>query len=397
MPQRFTKNVSARKGPAKHIAIVAGEHSGDLLGSRLIDNLKVLLPDASFEGIGGPLMIKSGLNSLHPIENLSVIGLSDIKKIINAYHTRNSLAHHFINIKRPDIFIGIDVPDFNLGLEEKLKNKGIKTVQYVSPQVWAWRGYRVKKIHRAVDHMLTLFPFEEKYYKEQSLPVTCVGHPLTGIIEENAEQSKYRSALSLPDTKKIIALLPGSRNNEIKRHAELFYNTSRLLSAKDKNLHFVIAFVNEESKKQFWTKIDKNESDYSDITCVTGMARDAMAASDVVLVSSGTATLEAALLARPMVVTYKVSSLSYHLFKYMTHVNMFALANHIYGEKLVPEFIQHDATPDNLASSILNILQDKKEYSRVVDGLKEVRVTLNNAGNTKAADVIFNMINNKTE
>lgn len=393
MPQSFTKNVSTSKDPFKHIAIVAGEHSGDLLGSRLIDNLKVLLPNASFEGIGGPLMIKSGLNSLHPIENLSVIGLSDIGKIVDAFRTRNSLAHHFINIKRPDIFIGIDVPDFNLGLEEKLKNKGIKTVQYVSPQVWAWRGYRVKKIHRAVDHMLTLFPFEEKYYKDQSLPVTCVGHPLTEIIEENAEQSKYKKSLVLPDDKKIIALLPGSRNNEIKRHAELFFNTSRLLSNKDKNLHFVFAFVSEDSKKQFWQKIDKNKDDYKDITCITGMARDVMAASDVILVSSGTATLEAALFARPMVVTYKVSALSYHLFKYMMHVDMYALANHVYGEKLVPEFIQNEARPDNLASSIMKYLQDEKEYSRVVEGLKKVRVTLNNAANTKAADVIFNMLN----
>jgi len=393
VPQSFTKIVSTSKEPVKHIAIVAGEHSGDLLGSKLIDDLKVLLPNASFEGIGGPLMIKSGLNSLYPIENLSVIGLSDIGKIVNAFRTRNSLAHHFINIKRPDIFIGIDVPDFNLGLEEKLKNKGIKTVQYVSPQVWAWRGYRVKKIHRAVDHMLTLFPFEEKYYKEQSLPVTCVGHPLTEIIEENSEQSKYKKSLALPGDKKIIALLPGSRNNEIKRHAELFFTTSRLLSDKNKNLHFVFAFVSEDSKKQFWQKIDKNIEDYKDITCITGMARDVMAASDVILVSSGTATLEAALIARPMVVTYKVSALSYHLLRYMMHVDMYALANHVYGEKLVPEFIQNEARPDKLASSIMRFLQDEKEYSRVVTGLKKVRVTLNNAANTKAADVIFGMLN----
>ena len=241
-----------------------------------------------------------------------------------------------------------------------------------------------------------MFPFEEKFYKEQCLPVTCVGHPLTGIIEENAEQSKFKKTLVLPDNKRIIALLPGSRSNEIKRHAELFFNTSRLLSIKDNNLHYVYAFVSEESKKLFWMIINRNEEDYKDITCITGMARDVMAASDVILVSSGTATLEAALLARPMVVTYKVSALSYHLFKYMTHVDMYALANHIYGEKPVPEFIQHDATPGNLASSILKFLQDEKEYSRVVKGLKKVRATLNNADNTKAADVIFNIINNKT-
>lgn len=379
--------------PAKHIAIVAGEHSGDLLGASLIKNLKELSPNTTFEGIGGPLMIGNGLKSLHPVESLSVIGLTDFKKIINAINTRKELAQYFTEIKRPDIFIGVDVPDFNLGLAERLKKNGITTIQYVSPQVWAWRGYRIKKIHKAVDHMLTLFPFEEAYYEEQSIPVTCVGHPLTNIIKKNPEQEKYRRALSLPANKKIVAMLPGSRSGEISRHAQLFFDVARILREKQADLHFVFAFVSNDSKKQFWDRINKSAENYQDISCITGKAREAMAASDVILVSSGTATLEAALLAKPMVVTYKVSSISYHLMKKLSTVDMYSLANHLYGSKLVPEFIQHDATAENLSLSLLKLLNDKKESSRIIDGLKTIRTKLDQAGNTSAADVVFSMLN----
>lgn len=390
-------NKAINKYPAKHqakyIAIVAGEHSGDLLGAGLIKNIKELLPNAIFEGIGGPLMMECGLNSLYPIESLSVIGLTDIKKIINAIITRRNLASYFTKIKRPDVFIGIDVPDFNLGLEERLKKSGITTIQYVSPQVWAWRGYRIKKIHNAIDHMLTLFPFEEKYYKEQSIPVTCVGHPLTNIIEENPDREKYRRALSLPDNGKIVAMLPGSRSSEISRHAQLFFDTIKLLKEKLSGLHYVLAFVSKDAKKIFWRQINKNAEDYKHIFCKVGKAREVMAASNVILVASGTATLEAALLAKPMVVTYKVSTISYQIMKRLSTVDMYSLANHLYGSKLVPEFIQDDATAENLSRALLKLLADKKEANKIIDGLKTIRTNMSNAGNTSAADVVLGMLN----
>jgi len=380
--------------PGSRIAIVAGEHSGDLLGANLIKDLKQLLPSATFEGIGGPLMIANGLKSLHPIENLSVIGLSDISKIVRAISTRKKLAHYFTEINRPDIFIGIDVPDFNLGLEEKLKKEGITTIQYVSPQVCAWRGYRVRKIHKAVDHMLTLFPFEEDYYKEQAIPVTCVGHPLTSIIEENPNQESYKNKLALPANKNIVAMLPGSRSEEIKRHAQLFIDTAKTLFNKQSDIFIVLAFVSDKAMQQFWNQINENADSFDNITCVVGDARAVMAAADIILVASGTATLEAALLAKPMVVTYKVSSFSYYLMKKLVTVDMFSLANHIYGKKLVPEHIQQEATPDNLASSLLGILNNKNESDRLIAGLKMVRKNLTLAGNMSAAEVVAKMLKN---
>jgi len=384
-----------KKPPPGRIAIVAGEHSGDLLGASLIKHLKQLIPDISLEGIGGPLMMEHGFTSLYPIESLSVIGMSDVKKILTAFRTRKKLANYFINEKRPDIFIGIDVPDFNLGLAGLLKKSGIKTVQYVSPQVWAWRGYRVKQIHKAIDHMLTLFPFEAEYYKEQSIPVTCVGHPLTALIEEFPDQKKYATALQLPSDKKIIAMLPGSRSGEINRHAGLFFETAEAMNRNHKNLHFVLAFVDQGSKNQFWKTVGRNNSDFQNITCVTGRARDVMAAADVILVSSGTATLEAALLAKPMVVTYRVSAPSYFIMKKLSTVDMYSLANHLYGSKLVPEFIQYDATPDKLSESLLKLIANEKEYKRQVSGLKTIRKKLTSADNQNAANVVYEILKNK--
>ncbi|MBI3545249.1 MAG: lipid-A-disaccharide synthase, partial [Gammaproteobacteria bacterium] len=270
------------------IGIVAGEVSGDLLGAGLMRALHERLPGVTYEGIGGPSMQALGCRSLFPMEQLSLMGLEGINKYPEILNIRKQLCQHFLS-NPPDIFIGIDAPDFNLSLEEKLKSAGIRTVHYVSPTVWAWRGYRIRKIRRAVDHMLTLFPFEAKYYRHHRVPVTFVGHPLADQLGDKYDIGALRRQLHLPLKSTVIALLPGSRVSELKRHADIFVKTAVLLHQRHPQLHFVAPFATAETQAIFEKALYRHGAWFLPITILTNHSREAMAASDMVLLASGTA------------------------------------------------------------------------------------------------------------
>ena len=383
-----------KKSPAIKISIVAGEASGDLLGAGLMCELRKRLSAVSFEGIGGPLMQAQGCRSLFSMDQLSIIGLEAVGRYPEINVLRNKLADHIMK-NPPDLFIGIDVPDFNLALEEKLKSAGILTMHYVSPTVWAWRGYRIHRIKRAVDHMLTLFPFEASFYRRHHVPVTFVGHPLADQIEEKYDVGALRRQLHLPSKGKLVALLQGSRFSELRRHADLFVKTAQWLHKRHPDMHFVAPFVSTETRELFERALYRHGAWFLPLTIVTHHSREAMAASDIVLLASGTATLEAALLKKPMVVTYKVSWLSYLLIRPFLHVDLYALPNILAGRALVPEFIQSKAVPEILGKAVeLYILQPDKAKS-VRKALAEIHHTLRRKANRRAADAAINLLKSR--
>ena len=332
------------------IGILAGESSGDILGSRLIIALKKQFGDVQFEGIGGPLMEAQGLESLFPMERLSVMGfIEPLKRLPELLRIRGSLYRHFSD-KPPDIFIGIDSPDFTLHLEQKLRKVGITTAHLVSPSVWAWRKRRIRKIKRAVDLMLCLFPFETDVYREHEVPVAFVGHPLADEIPLRVESGAARAVLGLPAEGKILALLPGSRSGEVRLLAPLFLQTAQRLKRRDTQLSFVMPAAND-------ARIGELENlllGYPELSVVLvkGQSREVMAAADAVLLASGTATLEAMLLKRPMVIAYRMAAFSWAVISRLVTVKYVGLPNLLAGRALVPEFIQNDATPEAMAMAL---------------------------------------------
>lgn len=374
------------------IGIVAGEVSGDTLGAALMRALKKRVPGITFIGIGGPQMLAEGCESLYPMDKLCVIGLVEaLGKAVQILKLRRELIRYFIS-NPPDLFIGVDAPDFNLGLEEKLKQTGIPTVHYVSPTVWAWRGYRIRKIHKAVDHMLTLFPFEAAYYQEHDIPVTFVGHPLAELIEDDPDRDRYRKALRLPSDKILIAVLPGSRSSELQRHSDVFVKTMQWLVGRHNDYYFVAPFVNREMRDIFNRALTKNQATNLPLTQLDGHSRDAMAAADVVLLASGTAAMEAALLKRLAVVTYKVSFITYHLVKLFAHVELVAMPNNLVGRQLFPEFIQANATPEKLGAAIEGLLGDPDEAERITEALRKIYQELKQNADERAADSVLGVL-----
>jgi lipid-A-disaccharide synthase len=363
--------------PPVRIGVVAGEVSGDLLGAGLLKSLKQRIPDIQCEGIGGPEMIAQGCHSLFPMERLSVLGITEVLgRYFEISGIRRRLLKHFLS-NPPDVFIGIDSSGFNLGLEQKLKQAGVPTVHYVSPQIWAWRGWRIRRIRRAVDHMLVLFPFEEKYYRARQVPVTFVGHPLADQIPDVPDRDAFRQKLKLPLDATIIALLPGSRTSELTAHADLFVRTVSWLHARNKQLSFIAPFVNRQTRMIFEDAIKKHDAWDLPMTRMFGHSRDAIAASDIVLLASGTAALEAALLKRPMVVTYKVSFFSHLLIKMFSQVKLYSMPNNLAGHELVPELFQRNAVPKKLGEAIEYYLSNParvklicKEYQKIHDQLR---------------------------
>lgn len=382
----------AAPGSPVRIGVVAGEVSGDLLGAGLIKALKKRIPGARFEGVCGERMEAEGCKGMFPMEWLSIIGLMEaIGKYPQIRWMRRDLIKHFLS-DPPDLFIGIDVPDFNLGLEQRLRAAGVATVHYVSPTVWAWRSYRIHKIKKAVDHMLTLFPFEARYYQGHRLPVTFVGHPLADQIEDTVDQASYRRQLGLPADKTIVALLPGSRVSELNRHADLFVETALWLYRRDPSLHFVVPLVSAETRAIFDAALKRGPAAELPTTPLNGQSREAMAASDVVLLASGTATLEAALLSRLMVVTYKMSFLTFLLVRMFAHVKLYSLPNNLAGCQLVPEFIQRDAVPEKLGRAVEHFLQHPEKSRSIIETLKGIHAQLRRNANERAADVVVQVL-----
>lgn len=350
------------------MGIVAGEASGDILGAGLIRALREHYPNLHVEGIGGSLMEAEGCHSFFPQDRLAVMGLIEpLKRLPELLRIRRFLREHFL-ANPPDVFVGIDSPDFNLSLEEALRSAGVKTVHYVSPSVWAWRQGRIKKIARAADVVLTLFPFEEKFYRDRaesypSLQAVCVGHSLADSIPLENDGAAARSALSISQTAPVIALLPGSRAGEVARMGCLFLDVARWCAAQKKGLIFVMPAANAARKAQLTTML----ANYSDITVhlVDGRSHLSMAASDAVLMASGTTALEAMLLKRPMVVAYKMARLSFAIISRLLKVPYVSLPNLLANKKLVPEFLQDDATVENLGGALLSLLNNPEQVKNL--------------------------------
>jgi len=370
------------------IGIVAGEASGDLLGSHLIHALKQQRPDIEFIGIAGPKMMNEGAQSLFPIERLSVRGyLEVIKHLWGLLKLRRQLLKHFIE-NRLDLFIGIDAPDFNFWLERKLKNKGVKTIHYVSPSIWAWRKNRIKKIKRAVTEILALFPFEPALYRNAGIPVSYVGHPLADMLPLVPDVAGARETLKLDSAALIVAMLPGSRQSEVQQHADLFVQAAKLIYAARPDAKFLVPLITRETRHIFELVIF-NEPDKLPLELLFGHAHDAMEAADVVIVASGTATLEAALLKKPMVITYRMPKLSWQLLKGMRLQPYVGLPNVLAERFVVPELLQDDATPEKLAEAALNLVNDKNKLLEIQQEFTQIHHSLRQNTAEKAAAAVL--------
>ena len=370
------------------IGIVAGEASGDMLGGLLMQALKNKRSDIEFVGIAGPKMMREGAQSLFPIERLSVRGyLEVIKHAFGLMRIRQQLIKHFLN-HRVDIFIGIDAPDFNFYIEKRLKKQGIKTIHYVSPSIWAWRKNRLNKIKRAVSHILTLFPFESALYQEAGVPVSYVGHPLADALPMQPDTAAARATLRLKPSDLVVAMLPGSRQSEVQQHAALFIQTAKKLHADYPNALFLVPFVTRESKQIFELALF-HEHEPLPIQILFGHAHDAMQASDVVIVASGTATLEAALLKKPMVITYRMPILSWWILKRMLLQPYVGLPNVLAGKVIVPELLQHDATPEKLAQAAIKLISDTLAIEEMKAEFNKIHISLKQNNAEKASSMIL--------
>jgi len=367
------------------IALVAGEASGDLLGANLIYAIKQIHPNCEFIGIGGHLMINAGLKSIFPIERLSVMGLSEVMGRVPELLLRRYKLGQTLIAAKVDVFIGIDAPDFNLDLELKLRQKGVKTVHYVSPSVWAWRQNRVNKIKQACDLMLTLLPFEADFYHKANVAVKFVGHPLAdNITAQNKKQAKFE--LNLAQDKITIALMPGSRSAELNKLGKLFLESASLIQQQNNNCQFVIPCANERRLVQ----MQKYAKDYSNLplTIILHKTREALSACDVVVLASGTATLEAMFYHKPMIVAYKLSSFTFWLLKKMVRSKFIALPNLLADKALVPELIQHDATANNIAHQVQHVLRNPKMQT---EHFAYLRAQLAQNSSVKAAEAVLEL------
>ncbi len=374
------------------IGIVAGEMSGDTLASRVMRALHARCPGLSFEGIGGPQMQAEGCISLFPMERLSVLGVTEVLgRFRELKRMRAQLVEHFCD-RPPQLFIGVDSPGFNLGLEEALHGAGIRTVHFVSPQVWAWRTWRVHQIRRAVDRMLVLFPFEAEFYARHNVPATFVGHPLADEINGEVDTRDCRARLGLALEAPTVALLPGSRAGELRALADLMVRTAVWLRERHPQLQFVSPFVNAATRAMFEAALSRRGAADLPIVCVEGRSRDAIGAADVVLCASGTATLETMLMGRPMVVTYRVSWLSSWLVRAFSHLEHYAMPNHLAGKRLVPELLQHDAVPEKLGAAVAYYLTHPQDARSLVAEFRCIAATLRVNAAQRAADEILKML-----
>jgi len=367
------------------IALVAGEASGDILGAGLMRALKARHPAVEFIGVGGPLMQAEGLTSYFPMERLSVMGLVEVLGRLRELLARRKKLVADLIAAKPDVFIGIDAPDFNLNIELKLRQAGIKTVHYVSPSVWAWRQKRVLKIREGCDLMLTLFPFEARFYEEKGVPVRFVGHTLADAIPLQADRAAARAELGLPDGP-LVALMPGSRGGEVGRLGALFLDTAQRLRALRPGVRFVMPCASAQRRAQLEELLAGRDLP---LTLLDGQSHLALAACDAVLIASGTATLEALLYKRPMVVAYRLAPLTFWILKRMVKSPYISLPNLLAQRLLVPELLQDDATVEALAQTLSPLIEGGEEQTR---GFDEIHRTLRLDASNQAADAVLNLI-----
>lgn len=371
------------------IGIVAGEVSGDTLASGLMAALKEARPEIEFVGIGGPKMKSVGMQVLFPMEKLAVFGYVEVlrhyREIVGI---RNKLRAYFL-ANRPALFIAVDAPDFNFDLELSLKRRGIPTIHYVSPSIWAWRGERIKKIKRAVTHMLALFPHEPKIYRDAGVPVDYVGHPLADILPMRSNREAMRETMRLPLQVKVFALLPGSRQSEVKQLAKIYIETAKLIFQSYPDARFLVPLASRETRAIFEQALYDCDAQELPFSLLFGHAQDAMIAADIVLVASGTATLECALLKRPMVITYRLNPLTWRLMRPKGYLPYFGLPNILCKRFVVPELMQDDATPQNLAQALLNLVNDAGAMAELEQTFTELHQTLSQNTARKAAAAIL--------
>jgi lipid-A-disaccharide synthase len=363
------------------IAILAGEASGDLIGSHLMSYLNSKIKNIEFIGVGGPEMSKNGLISYFDYSEISVHGYFDaLKKIFRLLFLRKKVVDYLLE-EKPDIFIGIDVPDFNFEVERKLKFNNIPTFHYVAPSVWAWRQGRVFDIKESVNHLFAVFPHEPKIFQKAKVPITFVGHPLANKIPLIPNINKGRERLHIDKGKLIITLLPGSRSSEIKYHLELMINTAILINKeltwrKLSRVEFLIPINSKDNYIKISNTLNSYNNKIKSIRLIVGHSHDAICSANMVIAVSGTATLEAALYKKPMIIVYKTSLLSYLLLKKMLLIPYIGLPNILLNRFIVPEFLQNKATPQNIANKAIEILTDKKLQKYLNANFKDLHIKL---------------------
>ena len=371
------------------IALIVGEASGDVLGASLIQALAARHPDAEFFGIGGPKMIAAGLVSAYDQEKLAVRGAVEVlKHLPEILRIRRGILAQ-LTAWKPDVMVGIDAPDFNLPIEKRLKARGIPTVHYVSPTVWAWRRGRAKRIVAAVNQLLCLFPFEPACYKGQGLEPVFIGHPLADEISPEIDREQQRSALNLPEASPLITLMPGSRQSELDFHAQLFVETANRIAAELPEALFVVPLATPATRDRFEAALQAFGAKHLRVRILFGHARDALAASDLALVCSGTATLEAALLRCPMIITYRISALSAWIYRKMRYLPWVGLPNILLGRLLVPELLQDDATPDNLANAMIDLWRSPARRAEMAREFGAIHQKLRQDSAARAADAVL--------
>lgn len=380
---------------APTIALVAGETSGDQLGAALVEKLRQRYPGARFVGIAGDKMKAAGVEAWWHADELAVMGLFEVlSHLRRLLRLRRELLQRLLDLK-PDVLIGIDAPDFNLGLEIKARRAGIRTVHYVSPTIWAWREKRVRKIARAADLVLCLFPFEPRFYADHDVPASYVGHPLADQIEADDDPRAARARLGLDTGRTTVSLLPGSRHSEVSRLAEPMIESARLLKARHPGIQFVAAMAKPSVEDEFHAAMQRLR--FLDITLIQGNPRTVIAAADSVLCASGTATLEVMLVNRPMVMTYRLSPSTYRLGKMLNLVKLrwYSLPNILANEGLVPELIQDEATPENLADATGRWLDDDDKVQSLRARFREMHDELRCGAGDKAADAVARLLEPK--
>ena len=374
------------------VGLVAGESSGDLLGAGLITAVRERIPDALFEGVAGPEMLAAGCERWADAEELAVMGLVEpLKHLPRLLRLRRSLIARWRETP-PDVFIGIDAPDFNLGLEAALKASGIRTMHYVSPSIWAWRAGRIRKVRRAADCVLCILPFEPALYEEQGISAVFVGHPKADALSPDIDVSAARGRLGLPEDQRVIAILPGSRGSEVTRLAPVFAAAAAQISVREEGVHFVTPIAAPKLRPVIEASLQQH-SVADRFTIVDGRSIDVMSAADFVLLASGTAALESALLGKPTVAAYRVAAFTALIVKVFRLVNVtqFTLPNLLAGETLIPEFIQDDAEPAAIASELIGLLHDPERCAAIKARFAKLRTELAMNSNERAADALISL------
>lgn len=378
------------------IGIVAGESSGDILGAGLIRALRKRIPDVQIEGVAGPEMLAAGCRQLASAEELSVMGIAEVlRHLPRLLLLRRRLRRHFL-ANPPDVFIGIDSPDFNLGLEEQLRKRGIRTVHYVSPSVWAWRARRIFKVGRAADLVLTLLPFEKDIYEKRGFHAEFVGHPLADQVPSNIDRVEQRKDLHLPCEGTLVALLPGSRSTEVERLGPLFLEVAQWLIEKVPNVRFVIPAATNALSFTIKKQIRMLKPDLP-VTVIDGHSREVMSAVDATLLASGTATLEAMLCQCPMVVAYRVSGVTHGLVRGLNLLKIpyVSLPNLLAGRRIVPELLQYQATPENMGSALLELLEDGTARQAQLSAFREITAVLRRDASERAAEAVLKLVSDQ--